>query len=108
MNANYRLKLTGYGLLIVAAFMATPALAGDARNGERLGRRWCEPCHVVADNQRRTTGEAPPFATIGNLPDFNAAKLAMFLLNPHPKMPDMSLTRDEAADLAAYIGSLAK
>jgi hypothetical protein len=30
----------------------------------------------------------------------------MFLLDPHPKMPDMSLTRTEAADIAAYIGSL--
>ncbi|MGB8525505.1 MAG: cytochrome c, partial [Rhodoplanes sp.] len=26
--------------------------------------------------------------------------------DPHPKMPDMSLTRTEAADLAAYILSL--
>jgi hypothetical protein len=28
------------------------------------------------------------------------------LLDPHPKMPDMGLTRSEAADLAAYIASL--
>jgi hypothetical protein len=39
-------------------------------------------------------------------PDFDVAKLAFFLLDPHPKMPDMSLSRTEAADLAAYIGSL--
>ena len=32
-----------------------------------------------------------------------AAKLALFLLAPHPRMPDMSLSRSEAADLAAYI-----
>jgi hypothetical protein len=32
----------------------------------------------------------------------------MFLLDPHPKMPDMSLTRTEAGDLAAYIASLGK
>jgi hypothetical protein len=31
--------------------------------------------------------------------------LALFLLLPHPKMPDMSLSRSEAADLAAYIVS---
>jgi hypothetical protein len=34
--------------------------------------------------------------------------LAFFLLDPHPKMPDMALTRAEAADLAAYISSLAQ
>ena len=28
-----------------------------------------------------------------------------YLLMPHPKMPDMNLTRNEAADLAAYIVS---
>jgi hypothetical protein len=28
------------------------------------------------------------------------------LLEPHPKMPNMSLSRTEAADLAAYIATL--
>jgi hypothetical protein len=51
---------------------------------------------------------AAPFATIARRPGFDAAKIALFLLTPHPKMPDMSLTRPEAADLAAYIGSLAR
>jgi hypothetical protein len=40
------------------------------------------------------------------MPNLDASKIALFLLNPHPKMPDMSLTRDEAADLAAYIVTL--
>jgi hypothetical protein len=39
------------------------------------------------------------------VPGFDAAKLALYLLLPHPKMPDMSLTRSEAADLTAYIVS---
>ena len=34
--------------------------------------------------------------------------LALFLLSPHPKMPDMNLSRNEAADLAAYIKSQGK
>jgi hypothetical protein len=38
-------------------------------------------------------------------PDFDAAKIALFLLDPHPKMPDMGLSRKEAADLAAYIAT---
>jgi mono/diheme cytochrome c family protein len=81
--------------------------ATDADNGQRLARRWCESCHVVAPNQRRpATDAAPPFATIARKPDFDAAKIALFLLDPHPKMPDMGLTRAEAADLAAYIATL--
>jgi hypothetical protein len=33
-------------------------------------------------------------------------KLSSFLTDPPPKMPDMSLTRHENADLVAYIRSL--
>jgi hypothetical protein len=47
-----------------------------------------------------------PFATIARRPGFTSAKIALFLLDPHPKMPDMSLTGTEAADLVAFIGSL--
>jgi len=104
--ANLTLRLVGCCLAMV--IIAAPALAADARNGERLARRWCEPCHVVAADQREVTGEAPPFASIATRPSFDAARIAMFLLDPHPKMPDMSLTRNEAADLAAYIATLAR
>jgi mono/diheme cytochrome c family protein len=81
-------------------------MAADADNGSRLARRWCAPCHVGTPNQVGVTGEAPPFAGIARRPDFDAAKLALFLLDPHPKMPDMGLSRTEAADLAAYIATL--
>jgi mono/diheme cytochrome c family protein len=92
------------GLVLAVILGVTPALAAD--NGERLARRWCSPCHVVASDQRGPTGEAPPFATIAAKPDFDAARLAFFLLEPHPKMPNMQLSRTEAADLAAYIATL--
>jgi mono/diheme cytochrome c family protein len=99
------------GCLLASAvvLLPRPGLAADAANGSRLAHRWCEACHVVAPTQSRSSVDAPPpFPTIAARPDFDAAKLALFLRDPHPKMPDMSLTRTEAADLAAYIGSLAK
>jgi len=40
------------------------------------------------------------------IPGFDAANIALFLLDPHPKMPDMGLSRTAAADLAAYIATL--
>ena len=102
------LKLKLFGCCLGAAMIVQPALAADAYNGERLARRWCEPCHVVAADQREVTGEAPPFASVATRPGFDAARIATFLLDPHPKMPDMSLTRIEAADLTAYIATLAR
>jgi mono/diheme cytochrome c family protein len=83
---------------------ALPALAADADNGERLAQRWCLACHVVTTVQTSTTtDQAPPFPSIAKKPDF---EIALFLLDPHPKMPDMGLSRKEAADLAAYIATL--
>jgi mono/diheme cytochrome c family protein len=94
-------------LLFAAIFAATSAFGADAENGRRLAQRWCEACHVVTPTQRgAATDQAPPFATIAKTPGLDAAKIALFLLAPHPKMPDMGLSRSEAADLAAYIASL--
>lgn len=88
-------------LFVVA--LANAAAAADAGNGEKLAKRWCAACHVVASDQRSGNTQAPPFSAIAKKPGFDEAKLAFFLLVPHPKMPDMSLSRSEAADLAAYI-----
>jgi mono/diheme cytochrome c family protein len=92
---------------VVFTFMAAQGWAADAANGERLARRWCASCHVVAADQKAASADVPAFATIARTSGFNRDKLTFFLLDPHPKMPDMSLTRNEAGDLAAYIASLA-
>jgi mono/diheme cytochrome c family protein len=95
------------GLFVGAATAALPAgvWAADARQGEVLAKRWCATCHVVASDQQRANGQAPPFSAIGKTPGLDSGRLALFLLLPHPKMPDMNLTRAEANDLAAYIAS---
>lgn len=93
-------------LIVAFVAAASSAWGADARNGETLARRWCAGCHIVAPDQRGPTSEAPPFASVAKRPDFDAHKLAFFLLNPHPKMPDMNLSRGEAENLAAYIATL--
>jgi hypothetical protein len=62
-------------------------LSGHPDQGETLAKRWCTGCHLVAGDQKNATTEAPPF-------------------DPHPKMPNMELSRDEASDIAAYIKTL--
>jgi len=81
------------------------AFAADAGQGEVLAKRWCADCHVVSASQARGSTQAPPFSEIARREGLTAGSIALFLLRPHPPMPDMSLSRSEAADLAAYIAS---
>jgi mono/diheme cytochrome c family protein len=108
MVGRTKLRCTCRCLVFAASLAAASSVfAADPSNGRRLAQRWCEACHVVAPTQSRSaTDQAPPFATIAKMPGIDAAKIALFLLDPHPKMPAMALSRSEAADLAAYIVTL--
>ena len=91
--------------LAAAMASASIATAGDAKTGKQLAERWCQSCHAIGANQPMAVTEAPPFATIARKPGFDEAKIATFLLEPHPKMPPLGLSRESAADLAAFIAS---
>lgn len=93
-------------LAALAGGVATSAMAADAAEGERLARQWCAACHIVADDQTTGSADVPTFREIAGRSDFDPNNLAAFLADPHPKMPDMSLTRREIDALVAYFESL--
>jgi mono/diheme cytochrome c family protein len=94
-------------ILLAAVFAAQSVIAADADNGKRLAQQHCSPCHLVEPNQRQEVADSPPFETIaqkfGNAPEF----IAFAILAPHPRM-NVTLSRREAQDIAAYIATLAK
>jgi mono/diheme cytochrome c family protein len=92
--------------LLLSVVIANSAGAADATKGERLAERWCSACHVVTNAQREANADAPPFQEIAKRPTFSESGLTTFLLDPHAKMPNMNLTRTEAADIAAYVAKL--
>jgi mono/diheme cytochrome c family protein len=94
-------------VFVAIALTCLPARAADPANGRRLSERWCASCHLVSADQRQASTDAPAFSSIGRGPDFDPGRLALFLLDPHPKMPAMALTRSDATDIAAYIKTLA-
>lgn len=100
------LRHLGILLLATSVLGGSAAMAADANHGAELAKRWCASCHAVTLEQRRASADVAPFAEVARKPDFSAEKLAFFLLDPHPKMPDFPLSRTEAADLAAYIATL--
>jgi mono/diheme cytochrome c family protein len=94
--------------LTFVAALANAARAADDYDGKTLAERWCSSCHVVGPGQQHGSTQAPPFSEIAKKPGLDAAKIALFLLLPHPRMPDMNLSRREAAALAVYIQTQGK
>jgi mono/diheme cytochrome c family protein len=97
-------------LPFAVVFMLLPWTSGalwaaDVENGRTLAERWCASCHVVSGSQSKGSDLAPSFASIAERPNFNEEKLAFFLLDPHPKMPNMALSRIEAANLSAFVAA---
>ena len=81
---------------------------GNASRGRDFAFDNCRPCHVVAPNQPSTTrfSNAPDFRAIANMPTTTSLSLVVWLTNPHPTMPSLVLSAQEAADVIAYIQSL--
>jgi mono/diheme cytochrome c family protein len=101
------LRLLWFCLLLPAILLAPASLAADADNGKRLAQARCVPCHALASDRPREVADAPPFETIASKFALNPEVLAFSLLDPHPRM-NLTLTRREAQDIAAYINTLAK
>src|SRR5471032_1605838 len=89
--------------LVMLACTNEVALAANPDNGSTLAQRWCTGCHVVSGDQIKGTDIAPSFASVAEKPDFNEENLASFLLEPHPKMPNMALSPEETKDISAFI-----
>lgn len=98
--------------VIAALAFSAPALAQapqpaptrkpDPATGEIIAKRWCASCHLVAPDQTRASADAPTFSAIA-AKKMDDDALAAFLQTPHPRMPDMSLSRNEISDLVAFI-----
>jgi mono/diheme cytochrome c family protein len=92
--------------LLSAITVAQTAVAADVDNGKRVALLRCAPCHIVGPNQGREVMDSPPFESIARKFGSNPEAVAFAILDPHPKM-NLTFTRREVEDLAAYISTLA-
>jgi mono/diheme cytochrome c family protein len=101
------MNLVRSATLGIVIFAAQSTLAADGDIGKRQAQQHCSPCHIVEPNQRQEVADSPPFETIarkyGNAPE----QIAFAILAPHPRM-NVTLSRRDAQDIAAYIATLAK
>jgi mono/diheme cytochrome c family protein len=93
--------------LAAMAWNAT-AQDGDVATGRAFAREACIPCHVVEPNNAspRVVVIGPNFQDIANTKGMTATALRVFLTTSHPTMPNLILTSEQIADVAAYILSL--
>jgi len=92
---------------VLGVFAATSAAqAADADNGKQLAATRCVSCHGVP-GQGGDVAKATPFDAIARKFAATPEALAFWILDPHPRM-NLSLTRRDAEDIAAYINGLTK
>jgi len=94
--------------LVLGIAPSSVSAAGSPESGKVIAERWCAACHLVSPEQTLANPDVPSFPAIAvkYAGEDNLAALEAFLADPHPVMPDMSLTRQEIRDLVAYIASL--
>lgn len=94
-------------LASILSLVSLPVMAADVSAGSRVAQTWCKNCHDISPGAKsmHDTG-APPFAVVANGKGRAGTALTNFLYTSHNRMPDYSLTRQEAADVSAYIMSL--
>jgi mono/diheme cytochrome c family protein len=71
-----------------------------------MAERWCSACHLVSPSQTQANADVPTFASIARKLPANADVLSAFIANPHPPMPNLSLSRQDIQDLLAYVATL--
>ena len=107
MNNIYR-GLACFAALTALAFGAAAKdekkWVADAARGQKLSESLCAACHVVRPDQTRSAAAGvPSFRAMTQMPKM---RILGMLIEPHLPMPNMQLTRNEIADIIAYIDDL--
>ena len=103
----FTLSITNFALIGGAS---RAQIGPSPKVGHLLAEKLCASCHIVGAQAAGASvpADVPSFVAIANKPGQTAEAIAGRIVIPHPPMPQIHLTRNEIADLAAYILSLRK
>lgn len=90
-----------------ALLVASGSLAwadGNAKTGALLARHWCGACHGL--DAGIASDAAPSLETIAQRAHDGESWLRAWLADPHPPMPNFTLSRSEIDDIVAYLKTL--
>src|SRR5690349_23164029 len=93
--------------VFLALLLPATAVAQDAERGHQLAQRWCAGCHTVERSPAAARADGiPSFPAIAKMPGISADRLRAAMNPTHGRMPDLSLSKRDQDNLAAYILSL--
>ena len=84
-----------------------PQYIPTAEAGRTIAEKLCSSCHLTPDSPTKPIIVGiPSLSALANKPEQTPVTIALRLISPPHPMPDMQLTRDEIADVIAYLATL--
>lgn len=81
--------------------------AARAVLGKEIAKLWCSHCHLVEPTDTgNVQSDVITFREIANREGQSELRMQKFMMDPHPPMPKLELTREDRHNLVAYILSL--
>jgi mono/diheme cytochrome c family protein len=95
-----------FTLAACIALSAVPAYAtGNSDAGRDLVMRSCTSCHAPT-GASVATDQAPPLSFIARDTKRDPTWIHGWLMDPHPPMPSIMLSRQQVDDIIAYLNTL--
>jgi cytochrome c553 len=92
-------------LAAIAPPLAAQEATGSASAGQELVSKLCASCHIVG-TERVGSDVAPPFVVIARNSEMTLSALHAWVGPEHPMLRNLALTRQQIADINAYLDSL--
>lgn len=106
------MKISRAVAFMVTLFLVDASGAGpvtpkpNPEKGLALAERVCVACHVISKASGTVAADVPSFPAIANKPGQSMEIIAGRIVIPHPPMISVPLTREEIANVVAYIMTL--
>lgn len=78
---------------------------GNAEAGKQLVLNSCTTCHAPTGTNE-ASDQAPPLSFLARDNKSHPEWVHAWLMDPHPPMPEIMLSRQQVADVMAYLSTL--
>lgn len=99
------LSIAAIALSGVTQSALAATLNGDVVAGKDLFARSCSTCHAQSETQN-AADTAPPLSFMARDSKDRPAFIRGWLMDPHPPMPGIMLSRQQINDIIAYLNSI--